>query len=171
MRFEGISQVAYKDMLETKLNYVNRKNERDKQTCCTLSSKQHDTLAWLASVRHNCKIRQDDWWCDENENCASFWVLLPDNSGMNDPNGEINKRLKECGLKPIKWHFDTDDYLTESIAYELGLSAEKRESERKKTLELPLKVNEDIINYLRKIDKKHGTHYCPTEIAAANYVD
>ena len=160
------SERAYKEMLEGKERYANKRNRRDKENCETLTPEQHDVLAWLACVRHEVKKDQyckKAWFLDECDVNGDLWKLIPNNIDGSD--GKINNNLQKSGLNPIKWSFDPDDYLTESICYELGMDQEEREEEEEKTADMASKFNSDIISYLHGVDMENGTHYCPTGIA------
>lgn len=118
---------------------------------------QHETLSWLCQIRHELHTHQDGIFITGSADFYKFTGLIESSWGE----GEINERLKEAGLNPIRWgdlqaddipddyHFEEEGYQTWEDAYEAAI--EKAEE-----------INSVIENYLREIDEKHGTEYCPT---------
>lgn len=161
-----IDERQYKKMMDGKLAYALQRNENDRKSCKTLNNDQHDTLAWLAEIRHDAKkdgiYGHEGWWVMENPECQELWNLLPNSESSN---GEINEKLVSAGLPRIEWSFDPDDFLTDSICYELGYTEEQIEEEKENTMNMAFSFDEDIIKYLDRIDKEHGTHYSPTCMA------
>ena len=158
---------AYKEMMEGKERWAENRCLADKKNCQTLTEEQHDALAWLANTRHKAKkvgmaCGRDTWFADENPECQWLWNLV---DGEHNEDECINTVLERAGLPKIVWGFDSFDYNTESICYELGYTEEQIEEEREKTMEMAQMFNDDIEDYLADIDKEHGTHYCPTKIA------
>lgn len=76
--------------------------------------------------------------------------------------GEIAERLADADLPPLVWSFDPQDYTFDSVCYELDYTDEEIKEEAERCLEMVEKFNDDIESYLAKIDKKHGTDYCPS---------
>ena len=126
----------------------------------TLTTLQHETMAWLCQIRHELHTHQDGIFNTGSADFNRFTNLIESSWGE----GEINERLREAGLAPIKWgdlqaddipddyHFEEEGYQTWEDAYEAAI--EKAE-----------KINSVIEDYLRKTDEKHGTAYCPTGIS------
>lgn len=172
------------DKWEAKRRYVERKN-RENEEIKSLTPEQHDAIQELCAKRHEFHCSTESMW---NRNAAD---LLNDFSDCNDYN--MSYELKEVGLPELKLLISCD-MPGEEDYYELLSDEEKEEWEEKADkfneenpnaffphsgytlwkeesweydtfLKICEKQNDIIEKYLREIDEKYGTEYCPTGIA------
>lgn len=111
----------------------------------TLTEEQHEALSQVCSIRHELHSNQKSLF---NSESSKYSTLL------NYLDGGIKEILNSAKLKNnLSWNIVElpSDYDCDDI--ELGLSEVFTFAER---------VNTEIENYLREIDKLHGTNYCPT---------
>ena len=138
------------------------KRMRQNRKVKSLTGEQHDALAYLCRVRHEMHAGQDAFFLTDDPRYAAFELLLG-----RDGNGELNRMLKDAGLPTID--IDTDIFRAETDKcfkredfdtdhdYEMARAQAFDASNR-----LAEKINFEIEEYLRGVDKKHGTDYCPT---------
>lgn len=126
-----------------------------------LTIEQHDVIKWLCSTRHNMHCHQESFFYGGN----NFMQLI---YGDKD---SINDRLTDCGLPPIKFSIEMDEFYSETdektgILDKVGLT---RIESLLITLSAAEQINTDIESYLRDIDYQYNTQYCPTGIKRRNY--
>ena len=148
-----------KDMYERKQAYAENRMRSNAENE-NLTESQHNTLAWLCSIRHNVHVNQEAFFYDESSSNTEYWNLIDDGNG----NGTISEKLAEVNLPDLEWSFSVDDYLSDTICKEYGYTDEETEEELKNVLEMAAIFNKDIEKYLRNIDKQYGTNYCPSGI-------
>lgn len=119
----------------------------------SLAPEQHEVLSWLCSVRHDVHCNQEAFWYSEYSGHSEYWDYI---------NYIINDKLKSVNLPCIEWSFSPDDYMTDSICYELGYDDDEIEEEMKNCFNMSNIFNNDIEHFLLKFDKEHGTNYCPS---------
>lgn len=146
-----------KEAYERKREYAVRRMKKNAEVK-TLTEDQHDALSWLCSIRHEVHCNQSAFFYAESADSETFWNYIDDGSGT----GEIAERLADADLPPLVWSFDPQDYTFDSVCYELDYTDEEIKEEAERCLEMAEKFNDDIESYLAKIDKKHGTDYCPS---------
>lgn len=147
----------------------------------TLTEEQHNVLYWLCSIRHELHVKRDDVFHNNSNALAPF-----DNSCGEC---EVNSRLKTAGLKPIDLQFEyvdcpivSDfDCLSSDEQEEWEEKAEQCNAENptgmwhnaismwiqesweyKEFMQKTEELNDKIEEYLKEIDEKHGTDYCPS---------
>jgi hypothetical protein len=157
-----------KDGYERKAAYAARKNLENAKID-TLTAEQHDTLAWLCSVRHKIHTNQESFFWAESGAFDELWKYIDE---------KINNTLSACGLEPIPFGSSLDVW-TDSLIFELkdefveecGDQYElSEESDMATLLSAGLEImydkvgeyNKQIEAYLQNIDEKHGTRYAPT---------
>ena len=131
----------------------------------TLTDEQHDTLAWLCSIRH--KVHSSDagkclFYC-EGADYDEFWSYIETENQVNP----IKTALEDVNLPAWEWSCDGIAYDNDQIIHTPDFFAEdEREEATEKALEelytLVERWNSSIENYLSRIDEIHGTQYCPT---------
>ena len=146
-----------KEVYERKEAYTNKRMLQNAENE-NLSSEQHEVLAWLCSKRHEVHTNQEDFFYSESPNCTEYWDLIDDGCS----NGTIRDKLQSVNLPDLKWSFSIDDYMNDALCSEFGYSEEEIEAELESCIEMAGKFNNDIEKYLREIDKKYGTNYCPS---------
>ena len=169
-----------KEIYEKKQAFAENRNKKNAEIE-TLTEDQHDTLSWICAVRHELHCNQDDVFNSESSYYSKFCDIFGDD-------GTISKRLNECNLPNIELT-DISDIPTSDDYYEILNENERSEWEDKAELynetakgmyhtgsslwkeqsdsyndciALLESLNKSIENYLAKIDKIHGTQYCPT---------
>ena len=116
----------------------------------TLTPKQHEVLASICQMRHKIHTHQEALFFSESSEHTLFWAWI---------DYEINAMLSEVNLPEMKFNNSDDTYITDST-YELDELT--YDEGYKMMIEYAEKVNHTIENYLKKIDEKHETEYCPT---------
>lgn len=134
--------------------------EKNKDACNTLTEEQHEALARLCSARHDFHSNIDT--CVKGEDSTYTDELI-----------NANADLVASGLPAIKGvPASFEDYIdidTIALLYQLGGIPEDDE-EREEWYSTEYEriygeyedLNTVIEDYLREIDKTHGTHYAPT---------
>jgi hypothetical protein len=155
-------------MWEGKSRYVD-KLMQDNAQISTLTEEQHDVLRRLCKFRH-------DWHTTDLLN-----LLSPEYSIWKQYD-EISDMLSSVDLPKLVLP-DSENFPSEMDYYEL-LDPEEREQYEDQATDISMHngftlwleesgigddlaemhedVNVQIEDYLRQIDKIHGTHYCPT---------
>ena len=113
----------------------------------TLTPEQHEVLANVCQMRHRMHTHQDALFISGSSDHTLFWSWI---------DYKINEMLSEVGLPEMKFY---DAYVTD-LTYEIDELTYDEGYEI--MIEYAEKVNDTIENYLRKIDEKHETEYCPT---------
>lgn len=148
----------------------------------TLTEEQHDVLSWLCTIRHEFHMKKEEIWLD-NSNIINMF-----DDGCSEE-CEINRKLKEVGLTTIDFEFsicnfptvsdfeclsDKEKSMWEDKAeqynkenpdgwYHSALTVWKEESwEYEDCIDILENLNNKIEKYLKEIDEKHGTDYCPS---------
>ena len=148
-----------KEAYERKEAYANRRMLQNAENE-SLTPEQHEVLAWLCSKRHEVHTNQEDFFYSESSNSTEYWNLIDDGCG----NGVIRDKLSSVDLPDLKWSFSVDDYMTDALSTEFGYSEEDTDAELESCIEMAGKFNNDIESYLREIDKRYGTNYCPSGV-------
>lgn len=155
----------WKHINEARANYIDKRN-RENEQIETLTLEQHDALQYVCSARHELHVGHDAMFNGESAEYRELWSYLTE-----DDVSSINTQLEFAGLKKIEgidldlaecpsnedWYLFDDDEKAEYDGYDDWY--EKAYYELANILE---KVNRKIENYLREIDKEHGTNYCPS---------
>lgn len=172
------------DKWEAKQRYVERKNSENEKIK-TLTPEQHDVIQELCAKRHEFHCSFEEMW---NGNNAEILYAFTDCNGYN-----MSHMLKEAGLPELELVISCEipcieDYytlLSNEEKEEWEKKADKFNEENPKTFfphdgytlwkeesgeydtffKICEKQNDIIEKYLREIDEKHGTDYCPTGIA------
>jgi len=132
-----------------------------------LSEEQHDALEELCTFRHELHI---DWNGAFFSGSGSFAKYIEELStyGENPLSVKINSLFGEMPFTPTDYPCD-DDALEEANAQGLSYDEEgdkKRneifENAKWEAYGIFSNINEQIESFLLKIDRKHGTNYCPS---------
>jgi hypothetical protein len=152
---ERKKEMAYKtkEQYQRHADNAHRRNQENKEIT-TLSEEQHDALAALCAFRHELHTNQKSLFNTESCNHSDYIRSL---------DGEIMENLNEVGL-PNSLTFDIFSFESDS-EYDEDIDGDYDEWYEKSiagVFSFVEKVNSEIENYLREIDKIHGTSYCPT---------
>jgi len=131
----------------------------NKENCNSLSDEQHDLMSEICSMRHEIHSNQDSLYNTESGSFKKYFDWL------NDESDEcINGKLKNSGLPIMEWSIDIICMPCDNDRYEgvIDNTDEAEEENRDEFYEQCNVINNDIENYLRNIDDKHGTNYCPS---------
>lgn len=140
---------------EAKQRYAENKHRQNAEIE-SLTEEQHETLAWLCSVRHNLHTTDIRAWFKTDFD----WDILD----------RINETLTEANLPAIEFA-DYSDVTTEDDWYYILDEDDRAEYEDinewideviHEVSNAKEAINNQIESYLRQIDKEHGTEYCPT---------
>lgn len=157
-----------KEGYERKAEWAARRNAKNAEIE-TLTPEQHEALAEVCRMRHEIHIGHKAMFVTESANYDKLWSYLPNWEGS----GKINEVLSETGLAKIELPDLTMSAPNDNIWCEAMEDDDRAEYDddidrwiaeyAEPTLEDMLdKVNNQIEDYLRNIDKEHGTSYCPT---------
>lgn len=154
------------DKYERRERNIELRNRENMQYSIGLTEEQHFVLQWLAMVRHDIHCGWNSMWNEQSGKYKELWELISYNEEK-DLYPKINKELKSVELKEIKFpHFHSGDFRTiedyDDDCWEDKMTEEEAYEELTEYLS---NINDLIEDYLRKIDKKHQTKYCPTGIA------
>ncbi len=127
------------------------KMAENKENCNTLTEVQHDLIEEICTIRHEIHCDQDSVFNTESSSHNKFINFL-DN---------INLKLKKVELNIINFNIDFEMLITDFDYYEME-SFDSIEDAKEKSSEECTAINNDIELFLKNIDKKHGTNYCPT---------
>lgn len=134
----------------------------------TLTEEQHDYLSSLCSFRHNLHTNKDSII---NENSGEYEYYA---SEINEYYEDEDSTFRAEGFRLFgEYPFMRKDYLClEEIYEEAGEECDRDEDEdgyrrlveekEMESMDTIEKINNDIERFLAKIDKQHGTDYCPT---------
>lgn len=153
-----------KRMWEAKANFV-EKVMRENAKIRSLTEEQHSALATLCAIRHDIHGHDgaDSFFDAEGARFKEFWGYIDDG----DNGSTINRMLSEVNLPVIDLNeFNPLDYESDADYADFGLTYEEAYD---KCVDLTIKLNDKIEEYLRKIDAEHGTQYAPTGIARAKH--
>lgn len=142
-----------KEAYERKTEWAHR-HQAEQKAITTLTEDQHELLSELCSYRHFMHCNQDSLCNEESADYDNLWKPIDverSNSLITLINSSGLLKLNIVGVDDVIGYLCnveanlglTDDECLES-AYEFGNS-----------------LNNQIEDYLRKIDKEHGTEYCP----------
>lgn len=152
-----------KEMFEAKARYAERKNSDnfDIATINGMEEEQAGAIVKLCAYRHYIHTHQDSLWCVESADYDKMNDLL---------NGGIYEMLKEVGIENmLAW--DTSD-LDNDQTYDLNLD-DATEEEKEEAYEEAYRavyyfverVNKQIEKFLKEIDEKYKTQFCPTGLS------
>lgn len=133
-----------KEQYQHQTENAHKRNFEQKEIA-TLTEEQHEALAQVCSIRHELHTNQKSLFCSESSKYSTL---------LNYLDGGIKEILNSAKLKnSLSWNIVDlpSDYDCEDS--DKGLS---------EVFSFVEKVNSEIENYLREIDKTHGTNYCPT---------
>jgi|GEM_PF-1989084 len=152
-----------------------RNRMRENSEVPTLSPEQHETLAWLCTIRHEMHCSPDSFWVGESGEYSEYWDYI----GNSYEDSKINEQLNEVGLKSIPLITDTEHIMADYEVFEewgvenlqayYGLPEdytdedidEAAEKAKEVLYELLEQTDEIIRKYLAEIDLEFGTNYCP----------
>lgn len=145
-------------MYERKNEWAANRMEQNKNID-TLTEQQHDALAWLCSIRHTIHTNQKSMFISNSVD-FDLWKYI---DGVDD--NTIKEKLESVGLpNNLSWDalFVPSDY-----DYNMRFNEDKSwyndyDAAYEIHIDFLEKVNTDIENYLRNIDKEHGTNYAPS---------
>ena len=150
---ETETAIIDKEAYDGKREWAASRMEENKKVS-TLTQEQHELLEELCKFRHDLHTNWESAFNDESssftyyeENISTYSV---GNSGEELP-CRIEKAFGEMPFSPI-------DYPTSADYADYGLSYEEAFDRACDEFD---KVNNEIETFLSKVDKKHGTHYCP----------
>ncbi|MGN0317075.1 MAG: hypothetical protein ACI4E1_03970 [Lachnospira sp.] len=126
----------------------------------SLTEEQCDVLEWASNMRHIMHKNSGSLYDVNAPNHKELKAFISDTYHSQNSNN-LNKRLRDVGLPPIKWSFVDTEIPTNEIA--LLLDNRKLDKSRKRRcLKILEQANADIENYFSTIDEKYLTFYCPT---------
>lgn len=156
----------WKYINEARANYIDKRN-RENEEIETLTPEQHEALQYVCSVRHELHVGHKAMFNTNSDDYRKLWDYLTEGESSS-----INTILESAGLKRIDginldiaecpsdddWYYFMDE--EEKAEYDsIDDWYEEAYNELSEILE---EVNRKIENYLREIDKEHGTNYCPS---------
>lgn len=144
--------IISKEGYRGKLEWAAKRMERNKTTCTTLTPEQHDILAELCAFRHDLHHNWDSAWNEESQN---FDVYCDGISIYNVDAGLPEKIKQAFGKEPFKRidYPTSNTYELDDLTWEEGFD---------QACDLFIEVNDEIEEFLRDIDKEHGTDYAPS---------
>lgn len=145
------------DRYEAKESYViKRNNENRAKLDGVLTEDQINAIESLCSFRHRLHISAEKLYLDEYSD-ASFYTEEISEYGDDIEGTQRYTIQKLFGVYP----FDRIEYFTEidEDLNEENMSRDDMESENLDRIE---KLNDQIEEFLKNIDDKYGTDYCPT---------
>jgi hypothetical protein len=144
-----------KNIYEMKEQYAIHNMDQNKKIGILygLNENQCNTLDNLCSVRHEMHSNQEDFFIEESPNNSKFYNYIE---------SEINEMLKEARLSVID--FDKIDMLFDTDYYVEADTDEYIEAYNT-AIDTAEQINTTIEQYLKNIDVKYCTSYCPTGIA------
>lgn len=161
-----------KDARQGKKEWADRRMA-DNARIETLTKEQHEILEWLCSVRHEMHKNQDEFF--NAESSSKFWEMV--DSSLDSEEINIDFKLKSSGLEEIGLNVRCINYLNnydydEEINEADFKTYEEYDQARidayadafDDVCKMASEVNNQIESYLLKIDKEHGTDYCPAGI-------
>ncbi|MFA5068076.1 MAG: hypothetical protein WC466_08610 [Candidatus Izemoplasmatales bacterium] len=151
-----------KDVYDKKREYAARKMAKNKDID-TMTDEQHDAVANLCSIRHELHTNMHNVAISDDQNIKKKIVLA-------------NIQLRESDLPHMSFvPLDEIDYIDIDSIEDLKLMGENPENDEEKnewytenyyriSNELS-ELNSNIEKYLKQIDEKYGTSYCPTGLS------
>lgn len=145
-----------KEAYERKQAYADKRMRENKKVE-TLTEEQHETLAWICSIRHEIHSgnMERHLFCSQSADYEK-WEYI-DTVVYDNP---IHTAIYESKLPEWDWHFNCLDVVTDADE-DIDIS-EVYDSAIYEIADIIDRWNTSIENYLRAIDKKYGTDYCPT---------
>jgi len=151
-----------KDIYDRKREYAATRMIKNKENA-SLTDEQHDALINLCTVRHRLHTNMDK-------------VVKSDNEGIKNKLILANIQLNENKITPMDFiPLDTSDYIdidTIDLLYEIEQIPENEEEKQEwyddnyyRIYNELSNLNNKIEEYLKKIDEKYGTNYCPTGLS------
>lgn len=127
----------------------------------TLTPSQHDALDYLCAVRHEMHSKQRGFYLSDDPHHNNFELYIGKNG-----DGVLNQVLASVGLPLL--HYNKDifkvleghefDRMEFKSDYEFEMYKAQFYDKSKEIIE---ELNTRIEGYLKKVDREHGTHYCP----------
>ena len=147
--------IERKQMYEGKARYVERKNAENEEIGLEngLTEEQIKVIEELCAFRHKLHCNQDVLYYSEKSDHDYFENML---------NNDIYEMLKRVNLPYQTMIFNTDDLEDDNVCFDLDYTHEDMENALLECLEFATRVNNKIEDYLRAIDKKYKTQFCPT---------
>jgi len=146
-----MAKLTQEQYQKRKENAIQRQEENKKIE--TLTEEQHDALAELCSIRHEVHSATKSMYYTESSTYSELWSRLE----------EIYDHIKELKIGDLKLRpfeqFPCDNDRT------YGIIDDTDEAEEKNIVEffdMMNDLNNEIEEFLRKIDKQHGTNYAPS---------
>lgn len=140
--------VLDRDAYNRKAEWAARRMVQNKEIK-TLTEEQHDALAELCELRHNVHANWDTLFVGEN--CREIDAQICSSDDM-----ELCAKIEELfGVKP----FAGIDYPTSYIYDVMGYDS--YDDAYESACDMFAELNNQIETFLLKIDKEHGTNYCP----------
>lgn len=126
-----------------------------------LSEEQHEALAFMCQIRHEIHCLDVESLFNSESSDFDKWKYV-DTCNFDN---EICLKIKESKLPKWNWFCDSSTVDSDSTVYEC-YPEEEREKTRETAIEeissIKEKFNSSCEEYLRMIDNKYGTSYCPT---------
>ena len=144
--------IVSKEGYRGKAEWAAERMEHNKNTCTTLTPEQHTLLAELCTFRHDLHHNWDSAWNEESGNHSKF----ADNIDIYAEDIGLAEKIKEAfGKTPFKRidYPTTSTYALDNLTFEEAFD---------QACDLFIQVNDEIEEFLRKIDKEHGTDYAPS---------
>lgn len=149
-----------KEMFERKKAYSNRRMKENSEID-TLTEEEHDLLAELCTMRH------------EMHSCGeSMYIEINDlNKYFTDLEIKIKDEILNVDCTDMEFY---DGFLFDMEEESVEIDSDEYEERYKDSIELYYEqkgnLNDEIERFLKKIDEKYQTNYCPTRIARSNLV-
>jgi hypothetical protein len=150
-----------KEQYEYRRESAARRAYDNKTSCDSLTEEQHDLLAEICSMRHEIHCNQSSLYNTGSGSYSEYWHWLSDAA---DDGEDINSKLKRAGMKTIEWSTNMEEAECDNDRYDgiIDDTDEADEENRDSFYERMESINNDIEAYLRIVDEKHGTDYCPS---------
>ena len=159
-----------KEIYERKESYAARKMRENCAIENELTEDQKDVIVEICSIRH--RVHSDPeaakalfytGFATHNE----YWNLVDTEIEEN----YLHKIIDKAGLPPLHWKCNCMDYLWDELTWEMGRILEPEDifDEVMKLSFLLDKWNSAIEDWLREIDEKNGTSFCPTGMSRVFY--
>lgn len=143
--------IISKEGYRGKLEWAAKRMEQNKKIE-TLTEEQHDLLAELCAFRHDLHHNWDSAWNEESQNFDKY----ADNISVYNVKDGLPEKIKvSLGKAPFKRidYPTASTYDLDDLTYEEGFD---------QACDLFIQVNEHIEEFLREIDREHGTDYAPS---------
>lgn len=139
-----------KDMYDARERYVDNLMYENSQVD-SLTEEQHEALRKLCQIRHELHVNKESLFLTESINHETYWDYI--DSNFFDLLSEVNLPSIELNISSIDYPTDYDYAECFDMEYDEAYGL---------VMEMAEEVNRKIEEYLRNIDKKYGTQYCPT---------